>query len=189
MTPLSPDLARHDVEKAYRLWSTIYDATCGPLFAPAHRAMAKAVNAVGGDVLEVGVGTGLMFELYGQDTSVTGIDISAQMLAKARERLASGHFPHIAALDQADVHALPYAAGSFDVVTFPFVLTLVTAPETALAEAARVLRPGGQIIIVSHFRSEGPVGRSIESALAWACARIFRWRASRTGPANLRASL
>jgi phosphatidylethanolamine/phosphatidyl-N-methylethanolamine N-methyltransferase len=173
----SPDLARHDVEKAYRLWSGIYDATCGPLFAPAHRAMAKAVNQAaesrgGADVLEVGVGTGLLFGLYGSSTRVTGIDISPQMLAKARERLEGGHYPQIVALDQADVHALPYADGRFDVVTFPFVITLVNSPETALAEAARVLRPGGQIMIVSHFRSEGPIGRSIETALAPFCARM-----------------
>ena len=172
MTSLSHDLARHDVEKAYRLWSRIYDATCGPLFAPAHRAMAAAVNARGGNVLEVGVGTGLMFELYGAHTRVTGIDISRDMLAKARERLNSGRHPHIIALEQADVHALPYADASFDSVTFPFVLTLVNAPEQALSEAARVLAPGGQIVIVSHFRSEGAIGRSVETALAPLCARM-----------------
>jgi phosphatidylethanolamine/phosphatidyl-N-methylethanolamine N-methyltransferase len=172
MTSLSHDLARTDVEKAYRLWSRIYDATCGPLFAPAHRAMAAAVNARGGDVLEVGVGTGLMFELYGLHTRVTGIDISGEMLAKARTRLISGQYPHIRALEQADVHALPYPDAGFDSVTFPFVLTLVTQPEQALSEAARVLRPGGQIIIVSHFRSEGLIGRSVESALAPLCARM-----------------
>jgi phosphatidylethanolamine/phosphatidyl-N-methylethanolamine N-methyltransferase len=172
MTKLSPDLARQDVERAYRIWSKIYDITCGPLFAPAHRAMAAAVNSKGGDVLEVGVGTGLMFDLYGTHTRVTGIDISSQMLARARARCGTGQYPHIHALDEVDVHALPYAEGRFDSVTFPFVLTLVTYPEQALSEAARVLKPGGQIVIVSHFRSERAIGRSVETALAPLCARI-----------------
>lgn len=172
MTSLSPDLARHDVEKAYRIWSKIYDATCGPLFAPAHRAMATTVNQRGGNVLEVGVGTGLMFDLYDLRMRVTGIDISQDMLMRARKKRATGLYPQVVALEKADVHALPYADSSFDSVTFPFVLTLVTAPEQALSEAARVLKQGGQIVIVSHFRSESAIGRSVETALAPLCARL-----------------
>jgi phosphatidylethanolamine/phosphatidyl-N-methylethanolamine N-methyltransferase len=166
------DLSQDHVEKVYDGWAGIYDATCTRLFAPAHRALAAEANRIGGRSLEVGVGTGLMFRHYDRSLAVTGIDISGAMLAKARRKLAGGEHPQISALDIADIHALPYAGESFDSVSFPFVLTLVANPERALSEAARMLRSGGEILIVSHFQSQTALGRAIEKALAPACARI-----------------
>jgi phosphatidylethanolamine/phosphatidyl-N-methylethanolamine N-methyltransferase len=172
--PCAParDLSPDHVEKAYDGWAGVYDATCARLFAPAHRALAAEANRIGGRTLEVGVGTGLIFPHYERTLEVTGIDISGAMLAKARRKLAGGAHPQVKALDIADVHALPYAGGSFDSVSFPFVLTLVANPERALSEAARMLRAGGEILIVSHFQSRTGLGRAIETALAPACAKI-----------------
>jgi ubiquinone/menaquinone biosynthesis C-methylase UbiE len=188
----SRDLPKHHVEKAYGAWAGVYDATCGALFAPAHRAIAREANRIGGASLEVGVGTGLIFPLYGEELAVTGIDICEPMLARARERVADGQHPQIKALEVADVHALPFADACFDSVSFPFVLTLVADPERALGEAARVLKAGGEILVVSHFRSEGPLARALENALAPLCAkvglrpdfpleRITAWVAGRNG--------
>jgi phosphatidylethanolamine/phosphatidyl-N-methylethanolamine N-methyltransferase len=170
--PAARDLSKDHVERAYDAWAGIYDATCARLFAPAHRALAAEANRIGGRTLEVGVGTGLIFAHYAKNLDVTGIDISAPMLARARRKLAGGHHPQVRALDIADIHALPYDGASFDSVSFPFVLTLVANPEQALSEAARMLRPGGEILIVSHFQSQTALGRALERALAPACARI-----------------
>jgi ubiquinone/menaquinone biosynthesis C-methylase UbiE len=168
----SRDLPKQDVEKAYGAWAGVYDATCAALFAPAHRAIAAEANRIGGRSLEVGVGTGLIFPLYDRRLNVTGIDISEPMLARAREKLIDGKYPQVKALENADVHALPYPDNSFDTVSFPFVLTLVANPELALSQAIRVLKPGGLVLIVSHFRSDAPLGRAIEKALAPLCAKV-----------------
>ncbi len=114
----------------------------------------------------------MIFPYYARRLNVTGIDISAPMLAKAREKLFDGRYPQVKALERADIHALPYEDASFDSVSFPFVLTLVADPEQALSEAQRVLKPNGEILIVSHFRSDAPLGRALEKALAPLCARV-----------------
>src|ERR1700675_2237446 len=91
----SPDLDRVIVETAYARWAPIYDAVCGPVMVKGRRAAAAAARAIGGRILEVGVGTGLSFDDYDATTDITGIDLSAPMLAKAREKMASGRYPYV----------------------------------------------------------------------------------------------
>jgi phosphatidylethanolamine/phosphatidyl-N-methylethanolamine N-methyltransferase len=91
----SPDLDRSMVETAYARWAPIYDAVCGPVMVQGRRAAAAAARAVGGKILEVGVGTGLSFDDYDASTEITGIDLCAPMLAKAREKMAGGRYPHV----------------------------------------------------------------------------------------------
>jgi ubiquinone/menaquinone biosynthesis C-methylase UbiE len=163
------------IHRAYRLWAPIYDAVCGPIFLSARRAACAAARAVGGRILEVGVGTGLSFDDYDHAMEVVGIDISEAMIAKARERLASGKYPFVTELRVMDAAALDFPDASFDCVVAQFVITLVAEPERVMSECARVLRPGGQIILVNHFYSErGPV------------ARIERLTASRARAIGLR---
>ena len=81
----SPDLDRSLVETAYARWAPIYDAVCGPVMVKGRRAAAAAARAIGGRILEVGVGTGLSFDDYDSTTEITGIDLSAPMLRKARK--------------------------------------------------------------------------------------------------------
>jgi len=73
----SSDLDRSTVETAYARWAPIYDAVCGPVMVSGRRAAAKAARAVGGKILEVGVGTGLSFDDYDATTEITGIDLCA----------------------------------------------------------------------------------------------------------------
>ncbi|MBI3705836.1 MAG: class I SAM-dependent methyltransferase [Rhizobiales bacterium] len=154
------------MEKAYARWAPVYDMLCGPVFLNGRRASALAARAVGGRILEIGVGTGLSFDDYDASTEITGIDISEPMIARARLRAASGRFPHVKGLAVMDAHNLRYADASFDCVVGQFVITLVADPERVLSECARVVRPGGQIILVNHLYSERGLAAAVERLLA-----------------------
>jgi phosphatidylethanolamine/phosphatidyl-N-methylethanolamine N-methyltransferase len=164
------DLERGVVERAYAGWAPLYDAICGPIFESGRRTAAAAARQVGGRILEVGVGTGLSFGDYDETTEVVGIDLSEPMIAKARRRMASGRYPHVKSVTAMDAHELDFADGSFDCVVAQFVITLVADPERVLGECARVVRPGGEIILVNHFYSE----KGIPAAIERLCARPSR---------------
>ncbi len=192
MTVVARDLPTGVVQKAYGRWAGIYDSLCKRLFRPAHEAAADAVNHIGGNVLEVGVGTGLLLPLYGRHVCVTGIDLSEAMLAKACERVERLGLRHVVTLEVADVHTLQHPEAVYDAVVLPFVLTLVASPEKALDNCLRMLKPGGEIIIVSHFRSPNRWVAAFETAAAplvadvglrpdFPVSRIRNWCAGQTG--------
>ena len=156
------------MEKAYARWAPVYDVLCGPVFVNGRRAAARDV---GGRILEIGVGTGLSFDDYDAATEITGIDISEPMIARARLRAASGRYPFVKGLAVMDAHRLHYDDASFDCVVGQFVITLVANPERVLSECARVVRPGGQIILVNHLYSERGLGLRPEFPFA----RLAAW--------------
>jgi phosphatidylethanolamine/phosphatidyl-N-methylethanolamine N-methyltransferase len=169
------DLGRNIVEAAYARWAPIYDAVCGPVMVKGRRAAASAARAVGGRILEVGVGTGLSFDDYDSTTEITGIDLCAPMLEKARAKMASGRYPHVKEVRLMDAHAMTFADATFDCVVAQFVITLVANPEQVLSECHRVVKPGGRIILVNHLYSEVGVAAAVE-----------RWAAQRTRALGLR---
>jgi phosphatidylethanolamine/phosphatidyl-N-methylethanolamine N-methyltransferase len=171
----SADLDKAVVEKAYARWAPVYDKVCGPIFEQGRRVAAQAARAVGGRILEVGVGTGLSFDDYDASTEVVGIDLSPPMVARARERMASGAFPHVRDVIVMDAHDLRFADASFDCVVAQFVITLVEHPERVLDECARVVKPGGEVILVNHLYSERGVAAAVE-----------RWFARPAGALGLR---
>jgi phosphatidylethanolamine/phosphatidyl-N-methylethanolamine N-methyltransferase len=177
--PSCPNRIGHEpktnvIKNAYARWAPVYDFVCGPIFINARRASARAARALGGRVLEIGVGTGLSLGHYEGCTEVIGIDISAPMIARAQERMP--RHPYVKELLQMDAANLDFEDQSFDCVVAQFVITLVENPETVLSECARVLRPGGEIILVNHFYSE--------TGLA---ARIERWASHYARPLGLRS--
>lgn len=104
-----------------------------------------------GVVLEVGVGTGLNLALYPDNVTLTGIDLSAAMLAIARTRAEGlGRTPD---LREADAQALPFADASFDTVTCTLSLCTIPDDRRAVAEMWRVLRPGGRLLLLDHIGS------------------------------------
>jgi len=169
------DLERNIVETAYARWAPIYDAVCGPVMVQGRRAAAAAARTIGGRILEVGVGTGLSFDDYDASTEITGIDLCAPMLAKARAKMVSGRYPYVRDVQLMDAHQLRFADATFDCVVAQFVITLVANPEQVLSECHRVVKPGGRIILINHLYSETGVAAAVE-----------RWAARRTRAIGLR---
>jgi len=160
------DPDRQVMEKAYARWAPVYDALCGPVFLSGRRAAANAAREVGGRILEIGVGTGLSFDDYDRTTEITGIDLSEPMIARARERLSSGRYPFVKDLRVMDASRMTFSDRSFDCVVGQFVITLVENPERVLSECARVVKPGGQIILVNHLYSERGLAAAFERLVA-----------------------
>jgi phosphatidylethanolamine/phosphatidyl-N-methylethanolamine N-methyltransferase len=186
------DLDRSTVERAYARWAPLYDMLCGPVFLNARRSATDAAKKAGPQILEIGVGTGLSFSDYNERYDVIGIDISEQMIARARTRHASGRYPWVSALHVMDAEQLSFADRAFDAVVAQFVITLVANPERVLDECSRVLVPGGEIILVNHFYSERGLAAKLEDGLAkmarplglrpeFPFARIADWAEARGG--------
>ncbi len=153
---------RERVAEAYGRWAPVYDLVFGPVFRKGRLAAVKAAEAVGGRILEVGVGTGLSLPDYGGGTRVVGIDISRSMLNKARKRVETQHLAQVEALDVMDAEHLNLPDASFDVVVAQYVVTAIPDPEKALNEFARVVRPGGQIILTTRIGAETGVRGTLE---------------------------
>jgi phosphatidylethanolamine/phosphatidyl-N-methylethanolamine N-methyltransferase len=153
------------VTRTYRRWAPIYDQTFGRLTAPGRHRATDYVNARGGRVLEVGVGTGLSLGRYSTGVTVTGVDYSEEMLAQARERVATGGLAHVDGLRQMDARALDFPDDSFDVVVAMYLISVVPEPERVLAEMARVCKPEGEIVVVNHFAAETGALSRLERAL------------------------
>ncbi|CAN1571228.1 UbiE Methylase involved in ubiquinone/menaquinone biosynthesis [Rhabdaerophilaceae bacterium] len=162
----SPDPDRGIMQRAYHAWAPVYDLVCGGLFASSRRRVVALASTAGRDVLEIGVGTGLSLGDYDADTVVSGIDASEAMIAKARQRALTDARAQIRLLDVMDAEALSFDHAQFDAVVAQFLITLVPNPELVLDEAWRVLRPGGSLFLLNHFRSRNPVAATIETRLA-----------------------
>lgn len=148
------------IQSSYARWAPVYDNTFGALTTIGRRRATAFINQHGGEVLEVGVGTGLALERYSDKVRVTGIDYSAEMLEKARERVARKKLPQVAALIRMDARHLDFPDNHFDSVAAMHVLSVVPDPEKVVAEMARVCKPRGRLVIVNHFASDtGVLGR------------------------------
>ena len=143
------------VRRSYARWAPIYDLTFGRITGAGRKRAVSVLNGLGGRVLEVGVGTGLALPGYRPGVEVTGIDASAEMLEKAREKVAELGLSHVKALREMDARALDFPDNSFDSVAAMHIMSVVPEPERVMAEMARVLRPGGTMLIVNHFARDG----------------------------------
>ena len=162
-----------DTIRTYRLFSGSYDIVFGPVFHPGRKAAVRIANDRPGQrILEVGVGTGLSLPYFRADSQVTGIDISAEMLAKARRRVGQQKLKHVDALHVMDAEHLDFEDNSFDAVLALYVASVVPSPARFAAEMRRVCIPGGTIVLVNHFTSENWAARFMEKRLAHVARHI-----------------
>jgi phosphatidylethanolamine/phosphatidyl-N-methylethanolamine N-methyltransferase len=146
------------VEDAYARWAPVYDRVFSLIMRPGRKAAAAAINRLSGRVLDVGVGTGLELPMFGDQVKITGIDLSEPMLEIARKRVSDLGLRNVEDLKVMDAMNLEFADGSFDAAVTPYVITTVPDPARTMDEMARVVRPGGEIIIVNHIGAEsGPI--------------------------------
>lgn len=179
---------KHQATAEFNRWSENYDRSILQwlLFGPSHRALIGRIRAVAGDrpirILDVGCGTGVFaarLRASFPSARVWGIDLVAGMLAKgtARWRQHAGHVQPI----QADSERLPFAAGSFDVLTCANSFHHYPQQDRAIAEMHRVLRPGGRLLLIDGYRDD-PWGwfiydlcvAGVEGAVHHASARRLR---------------
>src|SRR5271155_987156 len=169
------DLDKTTVTKAYDRWAPVYDLVFGAVFERGRDAAIAAAERVGGRILEVGVGTGIALPHYSKNCRLCGVDISEQMLRKARERVTELGLSNVEGLWVMDAEHLTFPDDSFDVVVAQYVVTTAPNPEATLDEFARVLKPGGEIILVSRVGAEAGPRRALEH-LFQPAVRKLGWR-------------
>jgi phosphatidylethanolamine/phosphatidyl-N-methylethanolamine N-methyltransferase len=138
----------------YRLWAPVYDSTVDHFFKPGRKRTLEVLNLKPGEnVLIVGVGTGADLPLLPKGVDVIGIDISGEMLNKARQKL-----PHCRAniqLIQGDAQVPCLPENHFDAALLNLILSVVPDGTACLRETLRTLKIGGRIIVFDKFQPEG----------------------------------
>jgi len=164
------------LRKAYARWAPVYDLVFGAVFDRGRRAAIAAAEQVGGRILEVGVGTGISLPGYSSHNRVIGIDLSEAMLRKAQRRVADLSLTNVEKLEVMDAEHLSFPDASFDVVVANHVISTVPNPEAALDECALMLRPGGEMILLSRIGADAGLRHLIEFLLQPVVRRLG-WRA------------
>lgn len=175
MVSKSPGMDTTSVRDAYRRWAPIYDLTFGKIAEAGRKHAVQIINRRRGRVLEVGVGTGLSLPCYGSHLTITGIDLSPEMLAKAENKVDRQNLVNVAGLHEMDAGALAFPDESFDTVVAMYVMTVVPEPERVMRELERVCATGGEVILVNHFSEDEGVRGFLERRLA-PFADLIGWR-------------
>jgi phosphatidylethanolamine/phosphatidyl-N-methylethanolamine N-methyltransferase len=180
------------VEAAYARWAPVYDFTFELVMRQGRRAAAAAASRPGGTILDVGVGTGLELPMFESRTRLVGVDLSEPMLRRAQGRVHRDGLSNVDGLVVMDAMRLAFPDACFDAAVAPYVLTVVPDPARTLDELLRVVKPGGEIVLVNHVGAErGPIaameawlGRR-SASLGWRpqfpWAIIADWIAARNG--------
>ena len=165
-------LEKRQVQRAYELYAPIYDLIFDWIFAPGRAAAVRQLDLKPNDVtLEVGIGTGLNLPLYPPTSRLIGIDLSQEMLDKAVERVQTLAMPNVT-LKVMDATALDFADNEFDKALATYTISAVPDPIAVLREMCRVVKPGGVIVILNHFRSERKFAGRLEDLVAPVCTRL-----------------
>lgn len=168
------DLA-HRNDKVRRSWARHapgYDKQIGfferRLLGRSHRPWA--CHQATGSTLEVAIGTALNLPHYSDDVDLKGIDLSPEMLERARQRAAELGRP--VELHEGDAHDLPFQDAAFDTVICTYSLCNIPDPQRAVNEMKRVLKPGGKLVLVDHIRAASKPLFWLQKAIEFATARL-----------------
>ncbi len=183
---IQTEFTNASVTKVYERWAPIYDLVFGRVFEFGRQEAIDATNRVGGCVLDVGVGTGIALPQYAKTSRVYGVDLSESMLRRAQDRVAQQRLHHVQNLSVMDAGRLAFPDAFFNVVVAQYVINTVPHPEQTLTEFARVLKPGGEIILLNRVGAEDGPRRVVErwlspivNRLGWRSefpwARITHW--------------
>jgi phosphatidylethanolamine/phosphatidyl-N-methylethanolamine N-methyltransferase len=165
-------LEKRQVERAYELLAPVYDFIFDWIFAPGRQAAISHLGLTLNDtVLEVGIGTGLNLPLYPPACRLTGIDLSSEMLDKAVERAQKLAMPGVV-LKVMDATSMDFGDNEFDSAVATYTISAVPDPIGVLREMRRVVKPGGILVILNHFRSERWLWGHVEDVVAPICTRL-----------------
>lgn len=162
------------VLKAYARWAPVYDYSFGLFAEAARKYTVQEINKRVGRVLEVGVGTGMSLPQYQRHLKITGIDLSPEMLAKARDRVRDKKLDHVEGIREMDASVMDFADNRFDTVVAMYVMTVVPDPVKVMSELERVCKPGGEVIIINHFAQDHGIRARVERWMAPA-SRALGW--------------
>jgi phosphatidylethanolamine/phosphatidyl-N-methylethanolamine N-methyltransferase len=150
----------------------MYDLLFDKIFLPGRVAAIPLLGIKPNDlVLEVGIGTGLNLPLYPQDCHLVGIDLSSEMLSKARDKVRDYGMNNVT-IKEMDASKLEFPDEHFDHVLATYVISAVPEPVQVLREIKRVCKKKGHIVILNHFKSENPLVGTLEELVAPLCTRL-----------------
>jgi phosphatidylethanolamine/phosphatidyl-N-methylethanolamine N-methyltransferase len=165
-------LEKRQVKRAYKLYAPAYDLVFDWIFHPGREAAIRLCDIrPDHHVLEVGIGTGLNLPLFPRRTRITGIDLSEEMLRKAKERVRELGLSTVT-LRAMDATVMDFPENEFDSAVATYTISAVPDPVGVLREMRRVVKPGGSIVVLNHFRSERRVMGRLEDMVAPVCTRL-----------------
>ena len=165
-------LEKRQVKRAYKFYAPAYDFIFDWIFNPGREAAIQLLDIRRGQqILEVGIGTGLNLPLYPSDCRIAGIDLSEEMLKKAQEKVVELSLDNVT-LKTMDATVMDFGEDEFDSAVATYTISAVPDPVGVLREMRRVVKPGGNIVLLNHFRSQGPLAGRFEDLVAPVCTRL-----------------
>jgi phosphatidylethanolamine/phosphatidyl-N-methylethanolamine N-methyltransferase len=164
-----------NIKKIYAGYSGVYDALFKRFFYPRIKHAINYMDIKPGDrVLDVGVGTGLSLAEYPKHCTVVGIDLSTEMLSKAKKKITVNRYDNINVVSMDAMNA-GFEDDTFDKVFISHVVSVVPDPYKLMSEVRRVCRKDGEVVVVNHFKSRNRLLEKAEKIVNPVCERIG-WR-------------